>query len=178
MTLRSASVAVSYTHLTLPTITDQVTIDGSTAPGYDGSAPLITLNGSAAGSSNGLHFDTGSDGSELRGLAIVNFNKVGVLLTNAGGHTVAGNYIGTDGATNQGNGWWGLEMTNSANNTIGGTTDADRNVISGSGYGGVTFWGAGASNNTVIGNYIGTNCLLYTSPSPRDGLLSRMPSSA
>ena len=24
----------------------------------------------------------------------------------------------------------------------------------------------------------GTNCLLYTSPSPRDGLLSRMPSSA
>ena len=24
----------------------------------------------------------------------------------------------------------------------------------------------------------GSNCLLYTSPSPRDGLLSRMPSSA
>ena len=27
-------------------------------------------------------------------------------------------------------------------------------------------------------NYTGTTCLLYTSPSPRDGLLSRMPSSA
>ena len=26
--------------------------------------------------------------------------------------------------------------------------------------------------------YKGTTCLLYTSPSPRDGLLSRMPSSA
>ena len=26
--------------------------------------------------------------------------------------------------------------------------------------------------------YTGNNCLLYTSPSPRDGLLSRMPSSA
>ena len=25
---------------------------------------------------------------------------------------------------------------------------------------------------------LGLNCLLYTSPSPRDGLLSRMPSSA
>ena len=25
---------------------------------------------------------------------------------------------------------------------------------------------------------LGKNCLLYTSPSPRDGLLSRMPSSA
>ena len=28
-----------------------------------------------------------------------------------------------------------------------------------------------------LGQYVG-NCLLYTSPSPRDGLLSRMPSSA
>ena len=27
-------------------------------------------------------------------------------------------------------------------------------------------------------NLIGHTCLLYTSPSPRDGLLSRMPSSA
>ena len=26
--------------------------------------------------------------------------------------------------------------------------------------------------------FVSTNCLLYTSPSPRDGLLSRMPSSA
>ena len=34
---------------------------------------------------------------------------------------------------------------------------------------------------TVIGGGNGSNaydCLLYTSPSPRDGLLSRMPSSA
>ena len=37
------------------------------------------------------------------------------------------------------------------------------------------------SHVTIIGNTkIGMNntCLLYTSPSPRDGLLSRMPSSA
>ena len=34
---------------------------------------------------------------------------------------------------------------------------------------------AGPGLGTVILNY---NCLLYTSPSPRDGLLSRMPSSA
>ena len=31
---------------------------------------------------------------------------------------------------------------------------------------------------TVRGEGAGTGCLLYTSPSPRDGLLSRMPSSA
>ena len=36
-------------------------------------------------------------------------------------------------------------------------------------------------DNTCIGKKIGATsltCLLYTSPSPRDGLLSRMPSSA
>ena len=37
-------------------------------------------------------------------------------------------------------------------------------------------------NRANVGNYTGNGllhlCLLYTSPSPRDGLLSRMPSSA
>ena len=33
------------------------------------------------------------------------------------------------------------------------------------------------SGNTSVASYLKT-CLLYTSPSPRDGLLSRMPSSA
>ena len=32
--------------------------------------------------------------------------------------------------------------------------------------------------NGEIGSYHSIGCLLYTSPSPRDGLLSRMPSSA
>ena len=35
-------------------------------------------------------------------------------------------------------------------------------------------------NTSIVKNYMDqlSNCLLYTSPSPRDGLLSRMPSSA
>ena len=32
--------------------------------------------------------------------------------------------------------------------------------------------------NTAVSHAHSWNCLLYTSPSPRDGLLSRMPSSA
>ena len=35
-----------------------------------------------------------------------------------------------------------------------------------------------AGNNIVVSTNLSNICLLYTSPSPRDGLLSRMPSSA
>ena len=34
------------------------------------------------------------------------------------------------------------------------------------------------AEETVVDSALQTPCLLYTSPSPRDGLLSRMPSSA
>ena len=37
---------------------------------------------------------------------------------------------------------------------------------------------AGALSITLYAYYYARTCLLYTSPSPRDGLLSRMPSSA
>ena len=40
---------------------------------------------------------------------------------------------------------------------------------------GITKWAAGLTKST---SDFYTACLLYTSPSPRDGLLSRMPSSA
>ena len=38
--------------------------------------------------------------------------------------------------------------------------------------------GGGASDGGGYGTTPTNTCLLYTSPSPRDGLLSRMPSSA
>ena len=41
-----------------------------------------------------------------------------------------------------------------------------------------TVTGAPPSHEVVKGYEAPTTCLLYTSPSPRDGLLSRMPSSA
>ena len=38
--------------------------------------------------------------------------------------------------------------------------------------------GTFTSISQLLGSSQSTTCLLYTSPSPRDGLLSRMPSSA
>ena len=55
-----------------------------------------------------------------------------------------------------GNGSHGLYLVNGPNgNTIGGTTAAARNVISGNDFDGVAMFGA--DGNVVQGNYIGTD---------------------
>ena len=41
-----------------------------------------------------------------------------------------------------------------------------------------TDWLLGLSGSRLLARELAKRCLLYTSPSPRDGLLSRMPSSA
>jgi parallel beta-helix repeat protein len=84
---------------------------------------------------------------------------------------IAGNEIGTNAAGDAmlGNSLHGIFLGNgSSNNTIGGTTVNDRNVISGNakfpvadfatqGGVGVYIYGANTSGNVVQGNYIGTN---------------------
>jgi len=84
---------------------------------------------------------------------------------------IAGNKIGTNAAGDAmlGNSLHGIFLGNgSSNNTIGGPTDNDRNVISGNGQFpvadfatqggvGVYIFGANTSGNVVQRNYIGTN---------------------
>ena len=55
-----------------------------------------------------------------------------------------------------GNGEDGVYLQDGSNNTVGGTTAAARNVLSGNGWSGLTFFGTG-SGNVAQGNYIGTN---------------------
>jgi len=146
----------------LNTIIRPVTIDGTTQPGYAGT-PIIELNGASAGGPcpgtcvDGLGFGTGSGGSTVRGLVVNRFSNVQInLFSGANGIAVVGSYIGTDatGAVGLGGVNDGVRIA-SNNNTIGGTLVADRNVISGNGDNGVQF--DPVSNNTVLGNYIGTN---------------------
>ena len=78
------------------------------------------------------------------------------------GNLVAGNYIGTDAngdAPATGSQPVGIQVGNGVggpHNTIGGTTTAARNVISGNSGEGVLI-NAGATMTLVEGNYIGTN---------------------
>ena len=142
------TIAVSGT---LPQITDAVVIDGTTEPDFVGT-PVIVLDGNS-GAGNGLRL--ASNGSTVRGLAIVDFGQVGILVSGTG-NTIAGNYIGiaADGVTAAGNQTYGVRV-NAGGNVIGGTTAAQRNVISGNRIDGLYI--AGGSGNVVQGNYVGTN---------------------
>jgi hypothetical protein len=74
-------------------------------------------------------------------------------------NTISGNLIGTDasGAAPLGNSIGVLLASGATNNTIGGSTVAERNVISGNINDGLNLGGSGTAWNTVLGNYIGTD---------------------
>jgi len=137
----------------LPAIMDAVVIDGTTQPGFAGK-PIIELNGDAAPDyADGLFILAG--GSTVRGLVVNGFNE-GILLMFGGGNTVAGNFVGTNVAGTGADGNFnGILISESTNNTIGGTTPADRNILSGNSSAGV--YVAGADGNTIMGNYVGTD---------------------
>ena len=85
-------------------------------------------------------------------------NGIHIESEGATNNIVVGNLIGTavDGLDALGNGSNGINVVGSASNTIGGTTIAERNIISGN-QTGIWIRGSDASNNTITGNYIGTD---------------------
>ena len=137
----------------LPSPQFPVIIDGTTEPDYV-STPVIELDGTAAGGATGLWMNTGS--STIRGLAVNRFVS-GIVLASGGGNTVEACFIGTNpaGTAALANTSVGLKVQ-TAGNTIGGTTAAQRNVISGN-LTGLAIAVAGATGNKVSGNYIGTD---------------------
>jgi hypothetical protein len=81
----------------------------------------------------------------------------GVQIVAGSGHSVTGNYIGTNASgtaavpNNVGVG------ISSAGNTIGGTSPGQGNVISGNTVAGVSLTGESANGNSILGNRIGTS---------------------
>jgi VCBS repeat-containing protein len=140
----------------LTTITDTLVLDGTNQAGFV-SAPIVELAGNLAGAgSEGLKLGSGSGGSTIRGLVINRFGGEGIeVLSGANGSTIAGNYIGlgADGLTDLGNGGSGINVNNSSA-IIGGTTLADRNVISGNAAAGIAT-NSNGQGVTILGNIIG-----------------------
>jgi parallel beta-helix repeat protein len=154
----------------LPSIVDTVHIDGTTQSGY-ASAPLIELNGTSAGLSDGIQLFGGSSGSRIQGLIINRFGSVGINITSSN-NSIAGNYIGTnsDGTASQSNGSHGIYIENSSGNLIGGSLPLFRNVIGGNGGSGIAIDGAGSTNNSILGNYVGTSALGLTAIANTGGI--------
>src|SRR5690606_17403501 len=82
----------------------------------------------------------------------------GIHLGGGGAHVVQGNRIGVDasGDTALPNAWQGIEMENSNNNTIGGTSNEAGNIVSGNLRHGISLT-ANSTANKIWGNHIGTN---------------------
>ncbi len=154
----------------LPLITDPVTIDGTSEPGYNG-APLVEINGAGAGpGADGFVIVAGN--STIEGLAINRFSATGIEIVNLGGDTIVADYIGTaiNGMFGEGNGLYGIEIADAPDNQIGGTF-TERNVISGNLLGGIHVAGTGAFGNQIIGNLIGTNAAGMTAiPNGQNGV--------
>jgi hypothetical protein len=144
------AATINVTGAALPTITQAVILDAVTQEGvFAAGAARIALAG--PGAFDGLTITGG--GSTVRGFVINGFDRA-IFLSGGGGNTIAGNYLGTNLAGNAGVGnQYGI-WVDSSNNLVGGTTAADRNVISGNSIDGAVLRG---NDNTIAGNYIGTD---------------------
>ncbi len=158
----------------LPEITDAVTIDGTTQPGFSGQ-PLIELNGANAvvvqsGTSSG--FFVRAFDCVIRGLVINRFRDDGITITSSSGHIIEGNFTGLNavGTVAAGNRRYGILVIGS-NVTIGGTTAAARNVSSGNDLDGILIIGSGVTRNLVQGNFIGTDVNGTAGLGNRNGVL-------
>ncbi|MGZ5472756.1 MAG: CSLREA domain-containing protein [Thermoanaerobaculia bacterium] len=142
--------------LPMPSIVDPVTVDGTTQPGAS-SGPIVELDGSTAPTGvniRGLTFSGASHGSAVRGLVIRGWSGPGIE-TFSNGHTIEGNYLGTDvtGTAAHGNSV-GVSLRSSGNIVL-------RNVISGNRFGGALVSPSSinpvADGNTLRGNHIGVD---------------------
>ena len=148
----------------LPSIYATVTIDGTTQPTTDAYnnpyGPVIEID--CTNSAPAGLFITGTDNCVIKGLALNRGANSAITLSGSSNNVITGCYIGTTvtgsaaAANNYGIILQHEGSDNSHDNIIGGTTEAERNVISGNTLFGIYIHDTGSDSNEVIGNYIGT----------------------
>jgi hypothetical protein len=161
----------------LPPLTDNAgaTIDGYTQPGArpnarpvgNNAALLVELSG-LAGGIEGFAIVARSSSNRIRGLVINGFGILGfvgggVSIEDGSNNQVVGCFLGTDatGTVAKPNNFGvsieiAFPLSGPTRTTIGGTSAAERNVVSGNASAGVLI-SANAGPTSVIGNYVGTN---------------------
>jgi CSLREA domain-containing protein len=165
---KTISPSFGFDAIIHPVIIDGYSQGKATADPADDATPNTSADGNNAALKielSGAQAEPGNVGlaisaanSTVKGLIINRWTDQGVVIKGSG-NKVEGNFIGTDapGTSDLGNSLSGVFIFDAPNNTIGGTTAAARNLISGNGQQGVNIGGAGATGNKVQGNFIGTN---------------------
>src|SRR5215203_351524 len=127
------------------------------AVGSDAVLKVMLSGANAPSNTDGLQI--GGSNSTVKGL-IINRWDYGIYIDglDSTGNRIAGNFIGTDPSGTQGVGnRVGVRFRYGSNNTLGGTSAAQRNVISGNSFSGVSLGAGDTTGNRVVGNYIGTD---------------------
>ena len=141
---------------TLPNITGETVIDGTTQPGSStGAWPptlQVEIQGTGSGFVTGLYVQ--SNNSTIRGLIISGFVQGNIWLQGINSKVeyclIGTDVTGTAASSKVGRGI----IVKGRNHTIGGSSESKRNLISGNFIG---IWIEAGDNNTVKGNYIGTD---------------------
>ena len=123
----------------------------------------ITVFGSATGNTIG--------GSSSAHRNIISGNAADGINTSGSNLDIEGNYIGLNvsGTGEIANGGDGIDINGGTGTTIGGTTTAQRNVISGNdGFG--VYMNSATSGNYILNNYIGTNAAGTSDIANLDGI--------
>src|SRR4051812_3897205 len=135
----------------LPLVTNPLTIDGSTQPGFAGT-PLVEITGAGA-LNNGLVYSSTS--ATIRGLIINGFSEREIEAI-GGALIIQSCYLGINsgGTAVVPSSGVAIDVCCNVSLTVGDGTAAGRNVISASGASAILLSQGSA---TVQGNYIGTN---------------------
>jgi hypothetical protein len=137
----------------LPSLLSDLTIDGTTQPGFTG-APIVRLDG--GGLPANVHgLDVGGSSVTVKGLQIVRMSGPGIRVWGAN-FTLESSYLGTDGTADLGNELEGLVCQAGVGLEIGGPTASAGNVISGNDGNGIVLYQP-CSGASVQSNRIGTN---------------------
>jgi uncharacterized repeat protein (TIGR01451 family) len=147
-----ASVTLSNALGSLPVVTAQLTLDGTTAPG----ARFEIKGSNLAGGATGLRLS--GQNCLIKAVVVNSFPGSGIEVQSGGkGCTIQDSYIGTDptGAMDMGNGDYGVIVN--ANTLVPPPVSLINNVISGNGQGGVQIIGTNTLGTILTNNKIGTD---------------------
>lgn len=167
----TSGVATINLQSELPDIVrSSVDINALTQTGSSCESPIVELNGASAGTGTNSWNGSGTSGLTIRrddhyirGLIINRFAANGIELfrdlgSDSSDNThIECNWIGLDrtGTSAQGNAY-GIGLLG-MNSFVGNGSSSGRNVISGNTVDGIFYGGGGGLDNTIRGNYIGTD---------------------